>query len=66
MKNRCNICKAPRVDYNDLHCPWCQERNALQAENERLRGALEIIADNDQADGRPFAIARAALGGEGE
>jgi hypothetical protein len=30
---------------------------------EEYRAALELIADNDQADGKPFAIARAALKG---
>jgi hypothetical protein len=40
------------------------ELEKLREENNIFRNALELIADNDAADGRPFAIARSAINHE--
>jgi hypothetical protein len=40
------------------------ELEKLREENNIFRKALELIADNDAADGRPFAIARSAINPE--
>ena len=69
MKRSCNDCKAPRVDDDDLHCPYCRERDQLRVENKRLREALGIIEGGHSGcmldkKFRCQHIARAALGKE--